>query len=122
MHLTTTSAKHMTEVIRTALAISSHLGSGNTNLTSADGHSTSTGTFCARSGFAICIKGVCAHRAHSATAIDIVYHMTTVYQHSGVTTHDTSIEVEVSFTIRSCISIRTAARTIDITTVRIAGT
>ena len=122
MHLTTTGTKHMTVVIRTALAISSHLGTSNTNLTAANGHSTSTGSICARNRFAINIKGICTHRSHSTTTIDVVHHMTTIYQHSSITTYDTGIKVEVSLTICSCIGIRTATRTIDITTVREAGT
>ena len=120
MHLTTTGTKHMTVVIRTTLAISCHLSTSNTNLTATDSHSTSTSTFSARSGFAISIKGECAHRTHSATAIDIVNHMTTVDSYCSITTHDTGIKVEVSLTICPFKSIRTAARTIDITTRRIA--
>ena len=122
MHLTTTGAKHMTKIIRTALAISSHPGTSNTNLTAANGHSTSTGTLFARNRFAISIKSICSHRAHSTTAIDVVYHMTAFYQHSRIATHNTSVEVEVSLTISSNIGIRTATRTIDITTVREAST
>ena len=117
MHLTTTSAKHMTEVIRTTLAISIHLGTGNTNLTATNGNGTCTSFICTRDRFAISIKGVCAHRAHSTTAINIVYHMTTVYQHCRIATHDASIEVEVCLTISSYIGICTTTRTIDITTI-----
>ena len=133
MHLTTTGAKHMTVVIRTALTMFCHSGTGNTNLSSTDSHSTSAGSICARDRLAnrhfgmccmvssIC-KGICSHRTHSTTAIYIMHHMTTIYQHSSITTYDTGIEVEVSLTICSCIGIRTATRTIDITTVREAGT
>ena len=122
MHLTATGTKHMTVVVRAAFAMSCHCSSSNTNLSSADGHGTSSGTICARDWFAISVKSICAHRAHSTTAIDIVHHMTTVYLHRRITTHDAGIEVEISLTICSCIGIRTTARTIYITTVREAGT